>query len=332
MHEASPAPAPQRFSLSLDDRSYVRKSGLWTHDGQGCTENVASRLDARLIASALVEDAPTELREAALTIASDRNRTDDALTLCEGLLRTEPQTRKYRAVLTSLLRRKGRPLEAVDRAAPWMADASPALLTSVGAAFRELGRHEESKATLSRSIAMQDGKADPETLAAWRLLKKEKPSLWSKKGIQGSQAARLWTAPTELDESGTYTRTDVQRLLGGELITYLPQSEGKILAACLNRALNPNAPAVVQVGNKPGVVKKAILLSRQQEAIHVFMKAKEQDTEYAYVGRYRCIGSTKDPEEIAAAERISGRNGELAMLLRLERVEVRTDSLPAGKS
>lgn len=308
--------------MSLEGRDYVRKSGLWTQDGQGCTENIASRLDARLIASALADDASIELRDVALTIASDRNRTDDALALCEDLLHTVPETRKYRAVLTSLLRRKDRPSEAVERAAPWMAEASPALLTSVGAACRELGRFDESKALLSRSIAMQDGKADPETLAAWRMLKKEKPTLWATK----TKDAAARSVPTQLEDGCTYTRTDIQRLLGGELITYLPQSDGKILAACLNRELNPNAPAVVQVGNKPGVVKKARLLSVQQEAIHVFMKNKELDKEYAYVGQYRCTGSTTDRGTIAEAERISGRHGELAMLLCLESHSHQTSS------
>jgi hypothetical protein len=117
-----------------------------------------------------------------------------------------------------------------------------------------------------------------------------------------------------------YTRTDIQAMVGGELQTYLPQKNKVILAGCFTKdAMNPRAPDVVQVGNVPKVVAKAVLLSQQPETVFpVFVKQCQSDKTYRFCGNYRFSSLSDDPDEIRAAERASGREGELAFVLRLK--------------
>ena len=77
----------------------------------------------------------------------------------------------------------------------------------------------------------------------------------------------------QFSKNKEYKRRDIQKILGGELQSYLPQKNDIILAACLSLESNPDAPHEVQVGNAPKVVKKAELLSDQQEThFPVFMR------------------------------------------------------------
>jgi len=117
-----------------------------------------------------------------------------------------------------------------------------------------------------------------------------------------------------------YTRTSIQEMVGGELQTYLPQKNKIILAGCFTQdAMNPGAPDVVQVGNLPKVVAKAVLLSQQPETVFpVFVKQRKSEKTYKFSGYYRFVSLSKNPEEIRAAELASGRADELAFILRLK--------------
>lgn len=116
-----------------------------------------------------------------------------------------------------------------------------------------------------------------------------------------------------------YTRTDIQAMVGGELQTYLPQKNKVILAGCFTKGdMNPEAPNVVQVGNVPKVVAKAVLLSQQPETVFpVFVKLRQSEKTYRFCGNYRFQSLSDDPNEIRAAEHASGRKGQLAFVLRL---------------
>lgn len=117
-----------------------------------------------------------------------------------------------------------------------------------------------------------------------------------------------------------YTRTDIQKMVGGELQTYLPQKNKVILAGCFTKdAMNPRAPDVIQVGNAPKVVAKAVLLSQQAETVFpVFVKQRQSEKTYKFCGNYRFESLTDDLDEIQAAELASGRKNELASILRLK--------------
>lgn len=121
------------------------------------------------------------------------------------------------------------------------------------------------------------------------------------------------------DENIEYTRTDIQALVGGELQTYLPQKNKRILAGCFNEELNPDCPNEVQAGNKPQVKLKAELLLAQPENVFpVFTKPAMNSKHYRYKGQFRCIGGSNDRELLNVAEQKSGRHGQLTYLLSLE--------------
>ena len=120
-----------------------------------------------------------------------------------------------------------------------------------------------------------------------------------------------------------YTRTDIQKVLGGELQTYLPQKNKRILAGCFNEELNPDCPNEIQAGNKPQVKKKAellISLSACPEGFQfpVFTKPTMKSKYYRYQGIYQCIGGSNELDVLAKAEEKSGRHGKLTYVLNLE--------------
>ena len=52
-----------------------------------------------------------------------------------------------------------------------------------------------------------------------------------------------------------YTRQEICAALGGELQTFLPQNNGRIVCACLKFNLNPQVPKEVLIGKAPSYTK-----------------------------------------------------------------------------
>ena len=108
----------------------------------------------------------------------------------------------------------------------------------------------------------------------------------------------------------------------GEIQTYLPQKDGRILPGCFSKDVNPSAPSIVQVGNAPKVARKAELLAQQPHSvIPVFTKGRRTDTHYRYEGNFRFDRLSAEPADIDAAVKESGRKDELEYVLRLARVD-----------
>lgn len=123
------------------------------------------------------------------------------------------------------------------------------------------------------------------------------------------------------DKDVPYRRAQIQKLVGGEIRTYLPQKGGQILAGCFSAEMNPNAPKEIFAGNLPKVVTKAELLGNQRgNAFPVFIRQKNTERDYYFHGYYRCIGITNDQKAIAEAEALSERYGQLSYILYLEKV------------
>ena len=123
------------------------------------------------------------------------------------------------------------------------------------------------------------------------------------------------------NRSQEYTRTEIQKMVGGEIQTYLPQKNKIILAGCFNRELNPDCPNEIQAGMPPKVAKKAeLLISQPQTIFPVFTKDLICSVYYRYEGRFRCISGSNDSKAIAIAEQKSGRVGGLSYVFRLEKV------------
>ena len=82
-----------------------------------------------------------------------------------------------------------------------------------------------------------------------------------------------------------YTRQQIHDVVGGELVSYLPSVNRKIVAGCFTFVLNPDLPYKILVGDAPLVVQKAKMLCEQEEPIPVFSKIEKNKWEY--IGCFR---------------------------------------------
>lgn len=123
------------------------------------------------------------------------------------------------------------------------------------------------------------------------------------------------------DENIDYSRTEIQKLVGGEIQTYLPQKNKRILAGCFNKELNPDCPVQIQAGNAGKVtIKAALVISQPENEFPVFIKPNKKSKVYRYIGIFRCIGGSSDPEILREAESKSGRFGQLSYVFNLEKI------------
>ena len=92
-----------------------------------------------------------------------------------------------------------------------------------------------------------------------------------------------------------YTRDEIHAKVGGSKQSYLPTKNGSVVAACLTRELNPQAPRVILCGRGARIEPAGELLSKQPYAIPVFLKRNVNRWEYQ--GLFRTAASyTSGPE------------------------------------
>ncbi|MFL6232165.1 MAG: hypothetical protein ACJ76N_03450 [Thermoanaerobaculia bacterium] len=90
-----------------------------------------------------------------------------------------------------------------------------------------------------------------------------------------------------------YTRDEIHTKIGGSKQAYLPTYQGVVVAACLTKGLNPQAPQVILCGKGKRTVATGALLAGQGGVIPVFIKRA--------VNRWVCQGKFK-----AVASFVSG--------------------------
>ena len=92
-----------------------------------------------------------------------------------------------------------------------------------------------------------------------------------------------------------YTRDEIHARVGGSKQTYLPTKAGVVVAACLTKKLNPQAPQVILCGRGERIASAGELLSREHMAIPVFVKRATNRWEFQ--GRFEVSAShTSGPE------------------------------------
>lgn len=106
-------------------------------------------------------------------------------------------------------------------------------------------------------------------------------------------------------EGRDYTRDEIHAEIGGSTETYLPHRDGRILCACLDRDLNPDAPDIIIPGTGPMIEKTADMLRRQTGAIPVFIK--RETGAWRYVGDFEVEPRRYTPADIEAQKKRSGR-------------------------
>jgi hypothetical protein len=116
----------------------------------------------------------------------------------------------------------------------------------------------------------------------------------------------------------TYSRQEINAVLGGSLRSYLPTASGQVVCGCFKRTpeKNPDAPEKVTYGDA-GRTEPALVAS-QPETIPVFLFRSFRAWEYR--GRYRCTGHSTDPELVRREMQANPARGVIAGVLYFERV------------
>jgi len=102
-----------------------------------------------------------------------------------------------------------------------------------------------------------------------------------------------------------YSRLDLHQILGGDLQSYLPHKEGKILYGAFTHDDNPQAPDVVLVGQGPGIEAAAELFLAQAQPVPVFVKRDANQWEYC--GLFHVAKDSREPELLDDHTRRVGR-------------------------
>lgn len=129
--------------------------------------------------------------------------------------------------------------------------------------------------------------------------------------------------PTASFVSGAhYTREHIHKELGGDLQSYLPHVDGRVVCACLTPKSNPDAPNVILVGTGERTEKYGKVLARQTEPIPVFVKDSPEAWEYR--GLFEVQRTTTDIEIEA---RKADRDGDVSQVIYLRRADETLEDL-----
>jgi len=96
----------------------------------------------------------------------------------------------------------------------------------------------------------------------------------------------------------TYTRGEISRALGGDLSSYLPHRDGRVVCGCFRPDLNPDAPDVILPGRGPKIERWARVFATQRDFIPCFVKADTNAWEY--VGHFCVRRVISDAAELRA--------------------------------
>jgi len=117
-------------------------------------------------------------------------------------------------------------------------------------------------------------------------------------------------------ENKFYTRTEIFDVLGGSKEFFLPHVNGHVVCGCFTKDLNPGAPSEVLPGSGPEIERWAHAFASQSEAVPIFLK--KDVNEWQFMGLWRCVLKSLDPNERRAREQRLGR--DVSMILKLEKI------------
>jgi hypothetical protein len=110
----------------------------------------------------------------------------------------------------------------------------------------------------------------------------------------------------DFEKGACYTRQQISdRVGGGSLQNAMPNKDGRVLCVCLSQMWDAGSPEVVLVGAGPAVQKEAGMFCAQNAPVPFF--CKKVANLWEYVGDYKPVKWTEDPEEVGAFAQSSGR-------------------------
>ena len=116
-----------------------------------------------------------------------------------------------------------------------------------------------------------------------------------------------------------YTRDQIHQDVGGSKVSYLPTKDGIVVAACLQKEMNPRAPEVVLCGRGAMIERAAEQLASQSAAIPVFLKRGTNRWEYR--GTFAVVDSfTSGAQFVEEVSRSNRRVSDISRVVLLMRV------------
>jgi hypothetical protein len=115
-----------------------------------------------------------------------------------------------------------------------------------------------------------------------------------------------------------YTREYIHVICGGNKQSFLPAKKGKVVAACLRRDRNPQAPEVILCNSGASARVAGKMLAGQAGAIPVFI---EQSTDrLRYTGEFTVVESLTAPTDCEPyAHHTSFTPRQISRVIKLER-------------
>jgi hypothetical protein len=120
------------------------------------------------------------------------------------------------------------------------------------------------------------------------------------------------------EQGKDYTREDIHTICGGNKQSFLPTKNGKVVAACLRRDLNPQAPDVIICNSGAAARAAGRTLAQQSDAIPVFIE--QSTTLLRFVGHYKVDASLVTPVDCAPYARdTSFTSNQISRVLKMKR-------------
>lgn len=129
----------------------------------------------------------------------------------------------------------------------------------------------------------------------------------------GGNASIIWEDTLVFIVGHRYTRKAISGILGGSEVEYLPTENKRVLCGCFTLDHNPEAPDIIIPGTGKVIEREAKLFCEQDHPVPIFLKRRVN--EWEYVGHYKVVRFTTDPQEIAAHH-----NGSITPLNEVTRV------------
>jgi hypothetical protein len=114
----------------------------------------------------------------------------------------------------------------------------------------------------------------------------------------GGKASIIWEDTPVFIVGQKYTRKAISKILGGSEVEYLPTENKRVVCGCFTLDHNPEAPEIIIPGTGKVIEREAKMFCEQDHPIPIFIKRRPN--EWEYVGHYKAVRFTADPQEIAA--------------------------------
>ncbi|HEY3276299.1 MAG TPA: hypothetical protein VGJ94_06730 [Syntrophorhabdaceae bacterium] len=105
----------------------------------------------------------------------------------------------------------------------------------------------------------------------------------------------------------SYTREDISTAVGGGLRDCLSHSGNRVVAICMRKEMNPEAPLVLLVGEGPQKKKYSEILCRDQKNDPVPIFIKQPNGSWKFHGNYKVKNNSVEPALIKRYQSKSGR-------------------------